>query len=593
MRRRNLGSLLAAGIALLGAATPLPAFIRASLSTTDASPIRWDLEETLQSVASVVNGEITFVVDTAGSQNLPGAEEGPAVERAFQHWEGIGTSRVAFVRGADQAIQAANNDGINAVYWAEGSRTPIGGTNTNVTGFVSLTPTFKVTAGAAKGIILDANIILNGREYDWGVLEPGVTPPDPFYDVEAVVTHEVGHFIGLDHSAVVGAAMSARYRMMEARQRTLEMDDILGASAIYPEAGFSNMGSVSGLVGRPAAVFGALVAVMDTSGRVIQESITAANGSYAAPGLPSGDYDVYVEPIDPMPASSTNLFDESDLGGVYGPTVDPNFVGSLPQLTTVTAPSATARSFSVGSVPSTSNVAKIGGRGTSIAEVAFVNAPTFVVQGDSNILIGVAGPDIDPNSVIEITGPGITQNANVDTGSVEGEPYTIRSFTVASNAPVGLRTIRVTGPSGRTHATGALRVYPNLGMSLGSPGLYFVAPGEVNNGRIAGQNPVTLDVRGNDLDMEWDDEPGAYGYHVYRGSLTSLVAGTYDHSAIGGTINGQCNLTTSATVLKGEALDPAAVYYLVTAYNNAGEGLIGRDSANAILPPPITACPTP
>ena len=92
-----------------------------------------------------------------------------AVERAFQHWEGIGTSRIAFRREPDQAIQVANNDGINAVYWAEGSRTQIGGTNTNVTGFVTLSPVFTVTSGAAKGTILDANIIFNGRQESWTV----------------------------------------------------------------------------------------------------------------------------------------------------------------------------------------------------------------------------------------------------------------------------------------------------------------------------------------------------------------------------------------------------------------------------------------
>jgi hypothetical protein len=259
----------------------------------------------------------------------------------------------------------------------------------------------------------------------------------------------------------------------------------------------------------------------------------------------------------------------------------------------VSAPSSSTRSFSVGSTPVSANIAKIGSRGTALNQVLFTNAPTFVVQGDTNILIGAAGPNIDPGSVFEFTGTGITDNGLVDSGGVAGEPYIIHSFTVANNAPVGLRTMRVTGPSGRTHATGSLRVYSNLGMSLGSPGLYSVVPGEVNNGRIAGQNPVTLSVRGNDVDLEWDDEPGAYGYHVYRGSLTSLVAGIYDHSAIPGSVNGQCSLTTSSTVLKGEALDPAAVYYLVTAWNNAGEGLIGRDSANMNLPPPVTPCLVP
>jgi hypothetical protein len=386
--------------------------------------------------------------------------------------------------------------------------------------------------------------------------------------------------------------MSPRYLPGESRQRLLDTDDIVGASALYPEAAMADLGSIEGLVGRPGPVFGGMVSVLDSSGRIVEESISATNGTYTAPGLTAGNYDVYVEPIDRTPPTSTNLFDETDLGGIYGATVDPNFLPSLPQATTVITPGATIRSFSVGSTGSTSNICKIGSRGTSLPLVAFSNAPTFLIQGDT-VLIGVAGPNIDPASVLEITGTGITSNGLMDTGSVDGEPYIIHSVTVAPTAALGTRSIRVTGPAGRTYASGAVRVYPTLSMSLGSPGLYFAVPGEVNNGRLAGQNPVVLSVRGNDVELDWDDEPGAYGYHVYRGSLTSLVAGVYDHAEIPGSINGQCGLTTSQTVLKGEALDLAPTYYLVTAYNNAGEGLIGRDSSNVVQPPPSSPCVLP
>src|SRR5262249_55933443 len=204
-------------------------------------------------------------------------------------WEGIGTSRIAFARGTDQAIQVANSDNINAIYFAEGSTTKVGGTNTNVSGFISMTPVFSVASGANKGIILDANIILNGRQNTW-TTDPDADPNS--FDVEAVVTHEVGHFIGLDHTGVLAAAMSPRYIVGEARQRTLERDDIIGASEIYPDGDYATHGTISGLVGRPAAVFGALVAVADSSERIVEESITSSTGNYAAPGLDADTYDV-------------------------------------------------------------------------------------------------------------------------------------------------------------------------------------------------------------------------------------------------------------------------------------------------------------
>lgn len=590
-----------AGVLSLLASAPSWAFIRTTVGgvknatdPNDATPILWDLLENQQPLASVVNGEVVFVIDTAGFSGIPTTEENDAVVRAFQHWEGIGTSRVAFARGTDQAIQAANNDGINAVYWAEGSRTQIGGSNVNVTGFVSMTPVFAVTSGSNKGFILDANIILNGRQFDWSV-HPETNPTA--YDVEAIVTHEVGHLIGLDHSGVLGSAMSPRFVTAEARSRMLELDDQIGASVIYPDGNFGvGTGAISGAIGRPAPVFGALVTVTDSSGRVISESVTSAAGAYTAPGLGAGSYEVYVEPIDPVPAATTNLFDETDLASPYGPNMDANFSATLPVPSSVSPPATTTGvSFLVGSTQPLINVTKIGGRASTLPAVLFFNAPTYVFQGDTNILIGVAGPNVDSSAIFEITGTGFTDNGVVSTGSTaDGEPYIIKSFTVAANAPIGLRSLRVSrGVLGRTYATGALEVYPNLSMSLTAPGVFGVVPGEVNSGRFPGQNPVELSNRGNDLDFDWDDEPGAYGYHVYRGTLASLVLGVYDHQMIGGNPNGACAVTSSYIALKDEMLDPVDRYYLVTAWNNAGEGIIGRDSANALLPLPSPACPAP
>ncbi|HKY30961.1 MAG TPA: matrixin family metalloprotease [Candidatus Polarisedimenticolia bacterium] len=583
----------AAALLALGLSSPAPAFIKATLSSTDATPTRWDLEETLQPLGSVESGEIIYVIDISGSDDIPGADELAAVSRAFGHWEGVGSSKVAFKKGADQAIQVANNDGINAIYWAEDVRTIIGGTQTNVSTFVSITPVFKVTAGAAKGMILDANIVLNGRQETW-TMNPEAVPDS--WDIEGVLTHEIGHFIGLDHSPALASAMGPRFLPGEARQRQLDPDDLAGATALYPEPGFASWGGIEGLVGRPAPVFGALVHVLDGSGRLIQSSITGTNGAYSAPGLPDGDYDVYVEPIDRAPAATTNLFDELDLGGIYGATVDPNFLPSLPVATSVAAPAMTPRSFTVGSTPGTAHLTKILERSPSVLQQEWTNAPTFVVQGDNNILLGVAGPNVDADSVVEITGPGFTQTSltPVDTGSVEGEPYIIHSYNVALGAPIGIRSIRVTGPLGRSYASGAIKVYPNLPMSLAAPGVFNAVPGEVNNGRLPGQNPVTLELVGDDVVLNWDDEPAAYGYHVYRGDLASLLStGLYNHQMIPGDVNSPCAVSTSHTVLPGEALAPGVSYYLVTAYNNFGEGIMGRDSSNVLLPPAAPACPQP
>ncbi len=53
-------------------------------------------------------------------------------------------------------------------------------------------------------------------------------------DLASVVTHEAGHFLGLDHSGAFGATMGSGYDPGSIDARTLTDDDIAGICAIYP-----------------------------------------------------------------------------------------------------------------------------------------------------------------------------------------------------------------------------------------------------------------------------------------------------------------------------------------------------------------------
>lgn len=54
-------------------------------------------------------------------------------------------------------------------------------------------------------------------------------------DLASVVTHEAGHFLGLDHSFAPGATMASGYVPGSTAQRTLSEDDEAGICATYPE----------------------------------------------------------------------------------------------------------------------------------------------------------------------------------------------------------------------------------------------------------------------------------------------------------------------------------------------------------------------
>jgi hypothetical protein len=87
-----------------------------------------------------------------------------------------------------------------------------------------------VTYDVEKGDIYDADIEVNTAMNTFTTTEdPG--PND--YDLLGVLTHEVGHFLGLAHSPVDGATMFATYNGGP-DIRTLEQDDMDAICKAYP-----------------------------------------------------------------------------------------------------------------------------------------------------------------------------------------------------------------------------------------------------------------------------------------------------------------------------------------------------------------------
>ena len=80
------------------------------------------------------------------------------------------------------------------------------------------------------GEILDADILLNSETFSFA-LEPASNE----VDLVAVLTHEVGHLLGFDHSAVPGATMQPDARgFATAELLDLEPDDRAAMCAAYP-----------------------------------------------------------------------------------------------------------------------------------------------------------------------------------------------------------------------------------------------------------------------------------------------------------------------------------------------------------------------
>lgn len=116
-----------------------------------------------------------------------------------------------------------------------------------------------VTFGVNSGTIYDADIEINSSDpvdHPLTTLEP---PPAGSYDLQTILTHEAGHFLGLAHATDPQAIMYAYYTPGSLHPQA---DDVAGICAVYPPV-YPSGGACSVGMGRRDASrsFVAIVAV--------------------------------------------------------------------------------------------------------------------------------------------------------------------------------------------------------------------------------------------------------------------------------------------------------------------------------------------
>ncbi len=227
---------------------------------------------------------------------LSAAQVTETVQDALMPWAGVQTADLPFVTGVvinDSGKATPAADGQNTIFWNIGA------------------PRTDMVAGKAYPMAAECDIQLQ--------------PQAPFtlLDVQAIVLHEVGHCLGLEHSAAAG--VMTKFQGLPA----LGADDVAGASILHPgraqslarmtasvlgqvqRSGEPLMGAVIRIVS-PAA---GRVVVAGFSGRVHGQQRIDREGRFELPGIPPGLYRLHVEPMD--------AFVAADPDGYGAPVADP------------------------------------------------------------------------------------------------------------------------------------------------------------------------------------------------------------------------------------------------------------------------------
>lgn len=186
------------------------------------------------------------------------------------------------------------------------------------------------------GEILDADVLLRPNDPSTAFATPAALAANPnAYDLESILTHELGHSFGFNHSGVWGAMMfpyapppgtiTGTRPTAQAPDAPLSDDDRTGLRVLYPDpADTLHTGAISGhiLPANPLAlpisppdvtgIFPAQVVALNAATGTVAAALLAGwscgdpgpaqfDGTFSLQSLPVGpaqSYEIYAEPLD-------------------------------------------------------------------------------------------------------------------------------------------------------------------------------------------------------------------------------------------------------------------------------------------------------
>jgi hypothetical protein len=282
------------------------------------------------------------------------------------------------------------------------------------------------------------------------------------YDAEETLAHEMGHALGLGHSGLLSSTMNPTGGEGSIRQRALDADDLAGARFLYPVLESRSNGILTGRVTTTdnRGVLGAHVVAVDSRGVALIGAATLPDGSFRLTSLPSGAYQVYVEPLD-------GPITLEDIGRAFADgnrSFRTQFAGgnTTPASYTVTAGQTTV----VGQIKVEAQAPTFNPLYLGLMDADGTARPSdlsITVKAGSNAVLLVMGKGLAavPTAGIGATGADISINRSVvDRGTEGGYAYAWLPFHVAAGAAPGPRSLTFATATERAFLSGAIEIAP-------------------------------------------------------------------------------------------------------------------------------------
>lgn len=160
-----------------------------------------------------------------------------ACETALDTWDDVSSTTISFSVGSwsgsymslDESGGSDTDNGFNRIGWSPDSWSPGASSALAITLLQGLSDT---------PAILEADIYVDEYYFDFDTSGSASE-----FDVQAIVTHEVGHLLGVRHTSISTATMFYATTAGDTSARSLETDDEDAARFLYPTGGTFACGS--------------------------------------------------------------------------------------------------------------------------------------------------------------------------------------------------------------------------------------------------------------------------------------------------------------------------------------------------------------